>query len=182
MPIGLWLISGLTFVLVAMLASWVGRTTRRADTEHHLKGATLRAAPLLVNLAERSAWDFLNRSDIGQAHVFAKVRLEDVVTVKAADHRAWSSIRGRIKSRHLDFVLTDADFLPILAVEVDGGSHNTERAAATDEMKNQVLSSAGVPLLRLRVGADWHQALEQWRRAQAESLVGTGKVRSHERS
>ena len=171
MGVGPWLVLLLVFGAVAALAAWSGNTKRRWKAEEKLRGATFRPVPLLVNPAERAAWDFLNQAQLGQAHVFAKVRLEDVVSASAADNTARNSARGHIKSRHLDFVLTDEGFRPILAVEVDGASHRTERAATSDEMKSQILASAGVPLLRLPVGADWNKALVQWQRDQAESAT-----------
>lgn len=176
MQIGSWLVLALIFGAVAALAAWAGNTQRRWKVEGKLHGASFRAEPLLVNQSERSAWDFLSRADLGQAHIFAKVRLEDVVSASAADSSTRNSARGRIKSRHLDFLLTDADFRPILAVEVDGRSHRTERAATTDEMKNQILAAAGVPLLRLQVGADWNAAVAQWRREQPEKTAGALEI------
>lgn len=59
----------------------------------------------------------------------------------------------------------------MLAVEVDGGSHQTERAATADELKNQILAAAGVPLLRLKVGANWQAAVSKWQRDQAEKTA-----------
>lgn len=85
--------------------------------------------------------------------------------------------RGQIKSRHLDFVLTDAHFRPILAVEIDGGWHASTRAMIGDDVKNGVLAAAGVPLLRLRVGSDWQAAVEDWKRAQGAPVAATPQRR-----
>jgi len=122
--------------------------------------------PLLVNNAERAAWGFLGQADLGQAHVFAKVRMEDFVSVRGPERRRFAA-RGHIKSRHIDFLLTDAEFRPLMAVEVDGGSHHSEKAVAADELKNRILYLAGVPLLRLRVGTDWNEALAEWKESRS---------------
>ena len=176
MQISPWVTLGLAFAAIALLANWAGRTTRRWAVADRLGGASLRAEPLLVNPSERAAWNFLTNAEIGQAHILAKVRLEDVVSVNTADHRLRNSVRGQIKSRHLDFLLTDGDFRPLLAVEVDGSSHSSERAATADELKRQVLARAGVPLLRLQVGSDWDQSLAQWQREQAAKAGGGQEV------
>lgn len=171
MALGPWVILLLLFGAVALLAAWSGRAKRKWKVEGWLQGADFRAVPLLVNPPERAAWDFLNQARLGQAHVFAKVRLEDVVSASGADNSTRYAARGRIRSRHLDFVLTDEEFRPMLAVEVDGGSHQTERAATADELKNQILAAAGVPLLRLKVGANWQAAVSKWQRDQAEKTA-----------
>jgi hypothetical protein len=154
-----WLRDVLFLALIGLVAAWARRLKRRWDTEEALAGLRFQPVALLRSASERAAWDLLRRTDLGQAHVFAKVRLEDVVEVKAGDERARQIGRNRIKSRHIDFLLTDAASRPILAVEVDGGSHRTARAAEGDELKNQVLARAGVPLVRLRVGEDWAAVL-----------------------
>ena len=183
MALGPWLVLAVVFVAVALIASVAGKTRRRWAVDDNLRRVIFRSEPLLVNAAERSAWDVLNRTDLGHAHVFAKVRLEDVVSAHAQDGMTRSSARGHIKSRHLDFLLTDAAFQPMLAVEVDGGSHRSERAAAADAMKDQILAAAGVPIVRLRVGADWSAALAEWRRDQTEASakVGEGSSRAGSR-
>jgi len=179
MPLRPWLVLAIAFVVVAVIAAAAGNSRRRRDVQDKLMGMSFRTEPLLVNAAERSAWDLLNRVNLGHAHVFAKVRLEDVVSAHAVDGKVQSAARGHIKSRHIDFLLTDVAFRPMLAVEVDGASHRSERAATADEMKDQILASAGVPLVRLRVGADWSAALDEWRRDQAEVSAKVGEGSSH---
>lgn len=155
----------LLFALVALLAAYFGRMKVQDAAKSAVSGATFRAQPLLVNQSERSAWALLQSVDLGHSHVFAKVRLEDIVKASAWDNRTYWAARGRIRSRHVDFLLTDSEFRPILAVEVDGGSHRTSRATLVDEVKNRIFASAGVPLLRLRVGDDWRAELSRWGRS-----------------
>lgn len=79
-----------------------------------------RCEPVRVNPSERRAWELLTqmRKEFGCAH--------------SQDRRAWMSGRGQITSRHLGFVLTDSDFQPLLAIEVDGASHKTVHTAQVD--------------------------------------------------
>lgn len=157
------------FAIAAGFLSALWARTRSGGRNRTRAPVFFRAERLLVNPSERQAWDLLQRANLGHTHVFAKVRLEDVVSAHSTDWRSRMSGRGRIKSRHLDFVLTDADFQPMLAIEVDGASHQTERAAIADAHKNRILASAGLPLLRLRVGEvwQWQDILLDWRRKQA---------------
>ncbi len=150
-------------VIAGALATLQRPRNRIRDFRDAYPGVRFQAEPLLVNASERAAWEFLRRADLGQAHVFAKVRVEDVVSARGPSERRLFAARGHIKSRHIDFLLTDEDFRPLLAVEVDGPSHRSERAATADELKDRIFYLAGVPLLRLPVGADWNKVLTEWR-------------------
>ena len=69
-------------------------------------------------------------------------------------------LRGYVRARHVDFVLVDADWQPLLAVEVDGASHADPRARETDALKDRILTAAGIPLVRLRPErASWPRQL-----------------------
>ena len=164
---------------MVLMAALAARMKRRRHAEDRLRGATFRAEPLLVNESERAAFRFLHAADLGQTHVFPKVRLEDVVSASSASARVTFAARVQIKSRHLDFLLTNADFRPILAVEVDGGWHARARAAVGDEVKNTVLAAAGVPLLRLRVGSDWNTTLGEWKRQRGLPATAEAKRVAH---
>ena len=87
----------------------------------------------------------------GQWHIFTKVRLEDIINVKkGVERKTRNSFRGRIKSRHIDFVLCDKDTLEILmCIELDDRSHQSAKAQKADQFKNQALKDADLTLVRI---------------------------------
>lgn len=91
------------------------------------------------------------------ADVFGKVRLEDVIVAKKGLSKSErASARGRIKSRHVDFVLTDPKSTRVLlVVELDDSSHASEHARKVDAFKDGALAAAGVPILRVRASASY---------------------------
>ncbi|MGH3164855.1 MAG: DUF2726 domain-containing protein, partial [Trebonia sp.] len=113
-------------------------------------GASFLRVPLLVNKSENWAWKFLERRKwrLGAIAVCPKVRLEDVINAVGGEPAA----RGRIKSRHVDFLLVDGAWRPLLAVEVDGSSHDSPERRERDAMVDGMLADAGVPVLHLPVG------------------------------
>jgi very-short-patch-repair endonuclease len=83
--------------------------------------------------------------------LFAKVRLEDLVQVPRYTRNIlkW---RGYIRSRHIDFVLCDKGAIkPICAIELDDSTHYMEESRRVDRLKNRILESAGLPLVRITV-------------------------------
>jgi len=66
-------------------------------------------------------------------------------------------LRGRVKSRHVDYLITDGQGIPKAAIELDGSSHNKE-AYAADMLKDGIFEAVGLPLIRVRTGTDYSQA------------------------
>ena len=60
------------------------------------------------------------------------------------------SLEARIKTRRVDFLILEQDGGIVAAIELDGGSHDNDEAAAKDHFKNQLFAAAGVRLVRWR--------------------------------
>ena len=81
-----------------------------------------------------------------------KVRMEDFLSVDTKDKRKRQSMRGKIKSRHIDFILCDADMNMLAGVELDDASHKyNKNTIEADAFKNRVFSAIGMPLFRIIV-------------------------------
>lgn len=84
--------------------------------------------------------------------VCPKVRMEDFLEVKTKDNRKRQSWRGRIKSRHIDFILCDSDLNMLAGVELDDNSHKYNKATIEGDLfKNSVFKAIGMPLFRIIV-------------------------------
>ncbi len=108
----------------------------------------------LLSIAERNFYEVLNKiSEENNFLLFAKVRLEDLLWLPSG--LSWSerlSFRGRIKSRHIDFVICDRENIrPLLAVELDDSSHEREDRKERDENIDHILHDAGLPILHIPV-------------------------------
>lgn len=87
--------------------------------------------------------------------LLCKVRMEDVLKVKGKDRQDINRQRNRIKSRHFDFVLCDADTLtPYCAIELDDRSHVTESQKKGDATKDEACESAEFFLFRVQKVTD----------------------------
>ena len=83
--------------------------------------------------------------------VMAKVGLKDIIESNSNDRRQKNSDWGRIKSKHVDFVIIDSLTSQIIScVELDDSSHASNAAKKRDEVKNESLRLAGVKLTRIR--------------------------------
>lgn len=87
--------------------------------------------------------------------VSTKVRLLDLVKPNESG-KNFTIANNKIKSKHLDFVLFNNNSGEILAcIELDDKSHSSSSAKERDQIKNFVLESAGLRLLRVPASRDY---------------------------
>ncbi len=79
-----------------------------------------------------------------------KVRLEDFILVPLEDFNEKQKYRGHIKSRHVDFLITDSNLHILAGIELDDPTHNTEQAKIIDEFKDNLFKTIGIPLFRIK--------------------------------
>jgi len=94
-----------------------------------------------------------------QYHIHSKVRLEDIIRVKRkglSEKARWAA-RGRVKSRHVDYLITNRAGHILLAIELDGRAHNIRNPSEADKVKTAIFKAAGVPLRRIQVGENFDQ-------------------------
>ena len=64
---------------------------------------------------------------------------------------------GKVKSKHLDFVLCDSDFIPVVVIELDDPSHLNKPNRENDLLKDVVLESINLPLIRVPAAKRYDQ-------------------------
>lgn len=87
-------------------------------------------------------------------YLYPKVRLEDFIEA-TGEGKEKLSLRGRIKSRHIDFLVCDDKLHIKAAIELDDKSHSNEKAQAADQFKNELFDSLKLPLVRIQVKQDY---------------------------
>lgn len=109
---------------------------------------------VLLSIGEKRFYDALSTAMQGRPYlIFAKVRIADLIEAKLerSDPNFWKQ-QGPINQKHLDYILVDrVDTRPILAIELDGGSHNDPERARRDAFIDSVFQSAGIPMLHIPV-------------------------------
>ena len=111
---------------------------------------------LWVNASEAALFAILCRHMPPGFHVHGKVRLEDIIRVKRGlpEKLRWAA-RGRVKSRHIDYVIAKQSGQPVLAIELDGRSHDPKNPSEADKVKTALFKAANLKLRRIRVGDDF---------------------------
>ncbi len=135
------------FLLISMLAAVLLFLVRKKPERiYKPKG------PYLLSAGEKRFYDALSTTLQGSPYlIFAKVRIADLIETKLerTDPNFWK-VQGPMNQKHIDFILVDrADTRPLLAIELDGGSHQDSERANRDAFVNSVFQSAGIPMLHI---------------------------------
>lgn len=113
---------------------------------------------VLFSPAERSFLGVLNQAIEGNAAVFGKVRVADVIKpVSGLPRNKWQISFNKISSKHFDFIVCDKQDLSILcAIELDDKSHNSKKRKSRDSFLESACESAELPLIRIPAKATYN--------------------------
>ncbi len=141
-------------MLLAALYFWRNRepaqTGEGAQAANALMALETGIAPrdCLLTETELAFYTCANQVLPTDLYLCPKVRLEDFVKAKTN----CNTVRNRIKSRHLDFVVVRSKNFHICAViELDDASHRRAKQRDSDAVKDTALRAAGLELLRVPV-------------------------------
>jgi hypothetical protein len=99
--------------------------------------------------AEISFYHCIKKELTDEHAIFTKVRMEDIIQVKKGIKNEWSW-RGKIKSRHIDFLICDANTGKIQrAIELNDSTHNRNKQKERDIFVKKAFDSAGIKLLTM---------------------------------
>jgi len=132
----------------------------------------------VMNKSESTLYGMLMRALSDNYVVLSKIRIEDFVDVNKNElsREEAFGLRNRIKSRHVDFLICDRNSKPLMAVELDGGSHNNYHRAQRDEFVDGVYREAGLPVRHIRSGSDFAAGINGIRRDLKEANEQEEKI------
>lgn len=96
--------------------------------------------------------------------IFPKTRLADIFDVdKYSHHKQWDT--NKIWAKHVDFLIVDSytAYKPILAIELNGTSHDNEEQQKTDTFKEYLFDSNNINFLIIRNEDVEDENLFAWR-------------------
>lgn len=168
----LLLLIALMLVAVAVFAVLFFRLTQSGQPTGGAP-ATIRAGiyqrkRLFFSDAEKQFFERLRQAIGDEFEIFAKVRLIDLLDVKAAGGERQSA-QNCVIQKHADFVLVaKGNYDVVAAIELDDRSHHRPDRYERDRTVDAILQAAGLPLLRVSGQRDWDPASL---RAQVQALL-----------
>ena len=106
---------------------------------------------LLTNNEYRFYYNLVQLADKYNLSVQVKMRLADIIEVDKSKitNQEYMSYFGKIKSKHIDFVLTHKYTMQMIAtIELDDKSHEKQSRIKRDTFVNNALTAAGIDFIR----------------------------------
>lgn len=148
---------GLIFAAVLLVRSAAARRSARRHVAPVpvLPPTSYTAASSLLTPTEARFHAVLTEAVGPMATIHCKVRLADLLISRPGDLGALR----RVSQKHVDFVLCDKTTLrPLVAVELDDGSHDRADRQERDRFVDGAYAQAGLPLLHVPVQGEYHTA------------------------
>lgn len=106
----------------------------------------------LLNKSEQELFEAL-KSATPAYHVFSQVSMSQIFHMNDAwKYRAKTIYLNRIARKSIDFLLCRENFSIVIAIELNGPTHEREDRKKADETKAKALDEAGIPLLTYEPG------------------------------
>ncbi|WP_298080858.1 DUF2726 domain-containing protein [uncultured Cardiobacterium sp.] len=119
--------------------------------------------------AYAAAWDVV-RARQRKERVLPQVSLGEIIM------HPNGRIHAAINSKRVDLLVTDAQFNPLVVIEIDGSGHYLSNySRINDETKTLALRSAGIPLLRIAAKHDNHAEIRRMVRKGLEQFFAGRK-------
>lgn len=137
----------LAIIAIGAILEVVRRSAWRSEQAAYEKNGAL------FTPAERIFLDVLDQA-IGQRfRIMGKVRLGDIIKVKAtSDRSAWQRATNQIQQKHVDFAVCDPATLDVrFVIELDDASHAQVKRQERDAFVDKALQSAGILIHRFAV-------------------------------
>ncbi len=81
--------------------------------------------------------------------------MKDFITV--TDKKNFYKWFSKISQKHVDFLICDKNLVPIMAIELDDKSHESEKARKNDYFKDTLYQHLNFPLRRVKAAQYYKQ-------------------------
>lgn len=106
----------------------------------------------IMTYTEKIFFEVLNEYLKNKNYIlFTKVRLADVFKIKKWRWYNWLFTYNRIKSKHIDFLITDINWKILKVIELDDYRHSKNNESKSDMTKNIIFNTFWIDFIRFEV-------------------------------
>lgn len=127
------------------------------EVEPEISGYRVRSE--VLNNSESAFFHALVKALPESYFVFPKMRIADIL--ETIGGYGYIHRRNKILPKHIDFVICNEYFKPLLALELDGKSHEAPDRIERDKLVDGIFASTSLKLKRVEVGDDFYTVAVQ---------------------
>lgn len=121
--------------------------------KNHVTHVGYHVRDIVMNSSEGTFFTMLVKDLPENYYVFPKMRIADIIETEGG--YGYTYRRNKILPKHIDFLVCDSSFKPVIAIELDGKSHNKHDRVIRDEFVDKLFEDCKIKLLRVNVGGDF---------------------------
>lgn len=144
------------FTLIILIAIFLLLKLKQPHADNR-KESIYKKRSSVMNSSESAFFFELQKQLPPGYYIFPKMRIADIL--ETISGKGYYHMRNNILPKHVDFLICDSYFKPVVAIEVNGGYHNTSTQKQKDYIKNEVFRSAGLIFETVDVGTDFSQSI-----------------------
>lgn len=114
---------------------------------------------VVMNDSELALFQTLVRELGDNYYLFPKMRIADMIDTIHGN--GYYQRRNHILPKHVDFLICNERMQPLLAIELDGSSHNKPSRMERDQLVDEVFADAELRLCRVRVGDNFATTVQE---------------------
>lgn len=136
-------------IIFIMIMSYLSKNigTKKNETDKPISQYPYKKVKVMTE-TERKFYEQIKPSINENYILLSKVRLWDIIDTTAKEKQYIYT--NKIKSKHIDFLITNKEAEPIIAIEIDDKSHEQAKRKDSDEFKNKAFEAAGIKLIRVK--------------------------------
>jgi len=108
----------------------------------------------LMTRAEKEFFGVLEQVVNNHYYIAPQVKISNLAFVSEGKNR--QMYLNKIDRKTIDFVLFDKQFSPVLAIELDDGSHNNESRKNRDDFVDEVMRTIGLKIIHIKTASSYN--------------------------
>ncbi len=136
------------FAFIIVIISWIFTKFKPVKSEkkttYHYK-----KKEFLIRKDEHEFFDLLMSIIGDDCYVFPQIHLDAFLDCNLNSQKSFGAY-SHIRMWSIDYLICDKNYIkPLLAIELDGGSHKQEKRIKRDKEVERILKEANLPLMRI---------------------------------
>lgn len=146
-------------LLIVGVVEFLKLTNGSKSSQTHSTVPMYRTKGSVMNKSEQAFFYELQKQLPEGYHVFPNMRIADIL--EAIDGKGFYNRRNKILPKHIDFLICDRYFKPVVAIEINGSSHRRPDRIESDNLKREIFKDANLPLEFVDVGTSFEQSVQR---------------------
>ncbi|MCC7160616.1 DUF2726 domain-containing protein [Candidatus Nomurabacteria bacterium] len=146
-------------LIIGFVFEFLRKKSFKQETVNFVKRGGYKKKDCVMDKREMAFFHELERQLPQGYYIFPKMRIIDMID--ATQGQGLRYRKNKIMPKHVDFLICNSYFNPVLAIELNGNSHYRQDRADSDELKTKVFQVANLPLEVVNVGADFQESIQR---------------------